>query len=172
MERAHTCCFTGSRPEHLGFDVHDDLLLQTIRRDLRAVIRRAAENGFTDFLCGMSRGFDLLAAEAVLALQDELELHLHAAIPFPEQTEGWPDEEIERYAKVLSRCTSSFTLSSTYTPGAYHARNRFMVDNSALVIAWDTGRKTGGTHHTCSYARKRNVQIHNLADPQLSFFSP
>lgn len=170
MDRAITCCFTGSRPEHIGFDANDPLALEALRRDLDRAIRKAAANGYTDFICGMSRGFDLWAGEIVTALSEQLGIRLHAAIPFRGQTNGWSKQDLVIYENVLRACSSTYILSENYTRDAYHARNRFMVDNSSLVIAWNTGRGRGGTDYTCQYARKKQVTIINLANPQLSLY--
>lgn len=167
MDRLHTCCFTGGRPEHVGFDQADPCTMGALRRDLAQAIRRAAANGYTDFLCGMSRGFDLWAGEAVLALADELDLRLHAAIPFRRQTNGWPVADLTLYENVLRGCADVFVLAEEYRHGVYHERNCFMVDNSSLVIAWHVGRQGGGTDFTCRYARKCSVPVVNLANPQL-----
>ena len=170
MERSSTCCFTGGRPQHIGFDINDPIAIETIRRDLRYAIKNAAANGYTDFICGMSRGFDLWAGEAVSMLADDLKIRLHAAIPFREQTNGWPKEDLTLYENILRACSSRFILAEEYSKGAYLARNRFMVDNSSLVIAWNIGRTSGGTSYTCRYAHKNNVPVINRADPQLSLY--
>ena len=170
MERAHTCCFTGGRPEHIGFDQTDIYQFGALKRDLEGAIRRAAGQGYTDFFCGMSRGFDLWAGEVLLDLADELGLHLHAAIPFPGQTDGWPESDIATYVRILKKCIKPHICSSTYHRGVYYERNRYMVDRSSLVITWNLGRKGGGTDYTCRYAQKKNVPIINLADPQLQLY--
>ena len=55
MTRAHTCCFTGSRPSKLGFDWQaQPYLLEMLRRDLRAAIVRAIKQDYTHFITGMS----------------------------------------------------------------------------------------------------------------------
>lgn len=170
MERSSTCCFTGGRPQHIGFDRDDRIAQEALRRDLKLTIRKAAALGYTDFICGMSRGFDLWAGEAVSDLSAELKIRLHAAIPFRGQTNGWPKEDLTLYENILRACSSTFILSEHHSNDAYHARNRFMVDNSSLVIAWDIGRRRGGTDYTCQYARKNNIMIVNLADAQLSLY--
>lgn len=170
MQRSATCCFTGGRPQHVGFDINDRIATEAVRRDLSLAIRNAAADGYTDFLCGMSRGFDLWAGEVVCSLMPELGIRLHAAIPFREQTNGWPKEDLVHYETILRQCTSTFVLSDHYFKGAYLMRNRFMVDNSSLVIAWNVGRRSGGTSYTCRYAEASNIRIVNLADIQMSLY--
>lgn len=170
MERVHTCCFTGGRPEHIGFDKTDIYQFGALKRDLEGAIRRAAAQGYTDFLCGMSRGFDLWSGETLLALSEELGLRLHAVIPFPEQTEHWAISDVALYDAILQKCTEKHMCSDAYRRGVYYERNRWMVDRSSLVITWNLGRPGGGTDYTCRYARKNNVPIINLADPQFSLF--
>ena len=170
MDRTFTCCFTGGRPEHIGFDTNDTISLEALKRDLECAIRNAVSNGYTDFICGMSRGFDLWAGEIVASLSTSLDIRLHAAIPFRGQTNGWTKNDLITYENVLRACSSTYILSESYTRDTYHIRNRFMVDNSSLVIAWNIGRGRGGTDYTCQYAQKQQVTIINLANAQLSLY--
>lgn len=170
MERSSTCCFTGGRPEHIGFDTNDACAFEAMRRDLSAAVQKAAAKGYTDFICGMSRGFDLWAGEVVAALAKALDLRLHAAIPFRGQTNGWSEHDLSIYENVLRACSTTYILSENYSRDAYHARNRFMVDNSSLVIAWNIGRGRGGTDYTCQYAKKSGIRVINLANPQISLY--
>ena len=170
MKRSCTCCFTGSRPEHIGFDINDTCAFEAMRRDLIYTIQKTAASGYTDFICGMSRGFDLWAGEIVAALADDLGLRLHAAIPFRGQTNSWEKRDLAIYENVLRACSSTYILSENYTRDSYHARNRFMVDNSSLVIAWDPGRGHGGTNYTCQYAKRNRIPVINLANPQKSLY--
>ena len=75
-ERAVSCCFTGHRPEKLGFSEWQ------IKAALEKEIRAAASVGYTVFISGMARGVDLWAAELVLGLREKGEaLRLICALP-------------------------------------------------------------------------------------------
>ena len=71
MERETTLCFTGHRPEKIctPFDEASPFI-DGVKHQLQARILAAVDQGYTTFLCGMAMGFDLAAAEAVLACRD------------------------------------------------------------------------------------------------------
>ena len=61
---------------------------------LRAVVYRLWSEGFRFFLSGMACGFDLAAAEAVLALRGECAgMELVAVVPFAGQPESFSDAD-------------------------------------------------------------------------------
>ena len=74
-QRGCTCCFSGYRIEKMPFSAHDPQA-QTLCRALEQTIRRAAAQGYTRFLSGMSTGFDLWAAEAVLRVRADTPVSL------------------------------------------------------------------------------------------------
>ncbi len=51
-------------------------------------------------------------------------------------------------------------MNDVYRSGIYHQRNRLMVDNSSLVIAYSDG--TGGSQYTVNYARKQGLGVKNI----------
>ena len=64
--RPVTCCFSGYRIEKMPFRNEDCPAALELFTALDAAIAEAAADGCTRFLSGMSTGFDLWAAEAVL----------------------------------------------------------------------------------------------------------
>lgn len=162
MTRAHTCCFTGSRPSKLGFDWQaQPYLLEMLRRDLRAAIVRAVKQDYTHFITGMSQGFDLWAAEEVLQLQQEYpHIELVCALPFPEMAKTWPDYW-RRLFDAAYTGNIICTIAPTYRQSCYLERDRFMVEQSSRVICWYTGNR-GGTQYTHNYAKQHGCHIENI----------
>lgn len=64
--RPVTCCFSGYRIEKMPFRNEDCPAALELFAALDAAVAEAAADGCTRFLSGMSTGFDLWAAEAVL----------------------------------------------------------------------------------------------------------
>ena len=170
-DRAHTCCFTGSRPEKLTFDYRrEPYYLDALRRDLRSAVEHAIDAGYVNFISGMSRGFDLWAAEAVLdARAAHPDVRLICAVPFKAQAHHWDAEWRNLFSRVLQQADEIQVLFDQYERGCYYARDRHMVEQSDRVICWYTGAP-GGTQYTYQYAQKQGCHIVNLADRQLSFF--
>ena len=70
-------------------------------------------------------------------------------------------EEREKYYKMIKNCTETIILSEKYTKYCMQKRNRYMVDNSSLVIAY-LKRNFGGTYFTVNYAKKLDIEIKYL----------
>ena len=139
--REHTAAFTG----HRRYDGECD-------DALRAVVRELSGRGFRVFWSGMALGFDLAAAEAVLALRERRpDVTLEAAIPCEEQDRRWTHGLSERYDRLLAECDSRTLVSRAYTPECMMRRNRYMVDNAGTVLAVFNG-SPGGTFNTLRYA--------------------
>lgn len=147
------CALTGHRDLPADFDVNQLYdLLETVVRE-----------GYDTFYCGMARGFDLLALDCLVALAAKYRLHLIACIPYEGQENGFSYEMRKRYLRLLEWCDEKIVLSPTYRFGCYHARDRYMVDHTDLVIAYCT-RDSGGTAYTLAYAKKQGKEIRFLEE--------
>lgn len=167
-DRAATCCFSGYRVEKMPFPANDSRM-EALTAALDRAIQDAAALGYTGFFTGMSTGFDLWAAEAVLRARNTLPVQLFCAIPFDRQADRYPPEWKRRFNHCLLAADRVFALSRDYYTGCYAARNRFMVDASSLLICYFDG-KPGGTAQTVRMAEQSGLRIVNLADGQLQFF--
>ncbi|MBQ3186396.1 MAG: DUF1273 family protein [Alistipes sp.] len=161
IQRQHTVAFTGHRT-YAG--EAQALLCQ--------LIRRLAEEGYTTFLSGMAAGFDLAAAEAVVALRNEgLAIQLVAVIPFASQSASFSGADRARFRQIVAEADEVILLADKYERGCYQRRNDFLVDHAAALVAWYNGTR-GGTQYTFLRAMKRGLALHNLSptiqpDPRL-----
>lgn len=154
--RPLTVCFTGHR--HIAADA-TPLLTQRLDRMLEQLYLR----GYRDFLSGGALGFDLLAAECVLALrQVHPDVRLVMVLPCGNQTHRWSEQDCRRYERILYAADETRVLSPTYYEGCMQVRNRHMVDHSALCVCYMVSPR-GGTLSTVSYALKEAVPVMNLA---------
>lgn len=169
---AHTCCFSGSRPEKLGFDwQREPYFFDVLRTDLRAAIRHAVDLEYRRFITGMSRGFDLWAAEEVINLQREFpHLQLIAAIPFAGMETHWEPYWRDLYTQICEHCEYRSCMFNRFTPRCYHARDEYMVQHSSRVICWNNGT-LGGTAYTCQYAERHGITLDNIHRPYYSLSS-
>ena len=129
------------------------------KEELRAALRALAAAGVRTFSCGMALGFDLLCAEEVLLLREELPVRLVACIPCADQAARYPKSARERYERILDRCDERAVLHECYCDGCMFERNRYMVDRADLLLAYYTGRR-GGTKYTVGYAEKRGIPVY------------
>jgi len=155
IEKEKTACFSGHR-------THKIKNTEDMTANLNAILTAAIEQGYTHFISGACAGFDLLAAEAVIALKQKYpHIKLILAVPFPEQADKWANEAKQRYLRILVASDDMKLVSQSYYRGVYYVRNRFMVDNSSLLICYFNG-SSGGTAYTVEYADKKGLRIYNL----------
>jgi uncharacterized phage-like protein YoqJ len=151
-----TCCFTGHR--NLPWEKSD-----AIRYTVENLIYKLCENGCRKFISGGAIGFDTLAAEAVLKLKKVFpEVRLVMALPCRDQHIRWCKADRLRYEKLLSLADEVIYLTESYVTGCMHLRNKYMVDNSELCIAYFE-KKGGGTEYTINYAQEKGRKVVNIA---------
>ncbi|MFR5640330.1 MAG: SLOG family protein [Butyricicoccus sp.] len=154
--RPVTCCFSGYRIEKMPFRNEDCPAARELFAALDAAVAEAAADGCTRFLSGMSTGFDLWAAEAVLRARAALPVQLLCAVPFDGQADRFPLEWKRRFNRCLLAADKVYALSRSYHAGCFAARNRFMVDASSRLICYYDGR-SGGTAQT-AYGRAERTE--------------
>ena len=150
-----TCCFTGHReiePSEFA----------TIKGRVREKIETLIEQGVIYYGAGGARGFDTLAAEAVLELKGKYpQIKLILVLPCPDQTRGWKEEDIKKYIEIKERADKVVYTADHYYQGCMHVRNRHLVDYSAYCICY-LRKDTGGTAFTVDYAKSKGLTIFNV----------
>lgn len=158
LAREQTAAFTG----HRTYRGEADALLC-------AAIRALHARGVSTFLSGMAEGFDLAAAEAVLALREELPgLRLICVLPYSDHPDHQKQALRDRYRAVLLKADALVTLATNYYAACYHHRNDYLVDHASYLVAWYNG-SPGGTRYTVRRAHAAHLPVENLwSDPQLN----
>ena len=147
-----TCAFSGHRNL-----IDGDLDISLLDR----VVLNLIKNGTTEFLCGMAIGFDLTAAESVISFKKDYDIKLTACIPCATHSERISVRSKQRYERILNCCDEVITLSDDYYKGCMLVRDRYMVDNSDVLVCY-LRRKSGGTFYTVNYAKKSGKKIIEL----------
>lgn len=148
---AHSVSFTGHR-----------FYNGESREELMAKIRELHARGFRVFLSGMAVGFDMAAAEAVLACRESCrDIRLVAVVPFLGQEQRFTQRDKARFASILKRADEVKTLSMGYHSGVYTIRNNYLVDNCRVLVAWYDG-SAGGTRYTLHRAIDRGREVMNI----------
>ena len=156
INKEHTCCFSGHRPEKLcGSGDLNSPELRRLLSVLRLAIENAVEEGYTTFLTGMARGIDMWSARFVLELKvKHPNLQLVCAIPYKGQNKSLKGAEKFDYNYIIESANDVICLSEVYTKTCMKDRNYFMVDNSSKLIAVVSNYRSG-TGQTINYARKK-----------------
>lgn len=150
-----TCSFTGHRYIS-GSKLRE--LSDKLQHELRLLI----DEGYTSFISGGAIGFDLLAARTVIKLREEFpHIRLDLALPCADQAKKWNPQQQQAYRDILRQADSVTYVSPEYYSGCMHKRNRFLIDNSSVCVAFYNGTR-GGTAYTVSYAADRSVRVVNL----------
>lgn len=154
--KERTICLTGHRT--IPF-----LQRRKIEKRAEEALIEAIEQGYQFFGVGGALGFDTLAAQTVLRLKKTYpHIKLILVLPCLTQTRGWRPEDIEEYERIKAAADKVVYTSREYTRDCMFKRNRHLVDNSNLCIAYLT-KKTGGTAYTVEYARSKGLIIRNVA---------
>ena len=152
-----TVCFTGHR------DIPTSLACR-IPTALKNRLRRYIMQGAYRFRVGGAIGFDTVVELCVLELKEEFpHIELELVIPCPNQTRGWSIEMKRVYNYILSRANRVECVSDRYTSHCMHDRNRRLVDESQVCIAF-LQKNYGGTAYTYAYALRRGIEVVNLYD--------
>ena len=152
-KRMHRVCFTGHRPEKQTR--HE----KSIKTDLEKEIRQAVADGLNVFITGMARGVDIWAAQIVLMLRDEgYDVKLMCVCPYEGFELRWSQEWQKAYREILAAADFVKYVCEGYNRTCFQARNEWMVNHSARVIAVFNGEKSG-TKNTIDYAMKVGVPV-------------
>ena len=149
------CMFTGHR-----------IIAESDREKLWEGLKKEISDlyisGLRDFITGGALGFDTLAALTVLALKEvRPDVKLHLYLPCRDQDKKWSTKDREIFRHILERSDSVLYVCNEYIPGCMHARNRRMVDDSDICIAYLT-RNFGGTVYTVEYATESGLRVIKL----------
>ena len=140
---------------------------------LRLAIRQLYSEGYRTFASGMAEGFDLLAAEVILELKEELEgIRLLCVIPFEGHIAKVGAKNRARYNSICAAADEVTTLAESYHPQAYFERNDYLIEGADALICYYSGKRRSGTGYTVTKALKKRIRTINIyADgEQIRFF--
>ena len=161
LVKSKSVCFTGHRSQKLvwGFNGSDERCLK-MQDNLRIEIEKTINRGYETFYSGMALGFDLICVETILDLKKKYsDIKIVGVLPCKTQDSKWQVKDRERYRKLLWQLDGVRCIYDNYIGAeCMLERNRFMVDNSALMIALYNGTN-GGTKSTIEYARSKGLEI-------------
>ena len=124
-----TCCFTGHRSI-------PPCSIAQLQKSLDKTLCNLIAQGATKFICGGALGFDTLAAQAVIRQkQDNDNIILTLTLPCRDQAKRWSEMQKMVYNDILTSADEVIYLFDHYVTGCMHARDKFMVDSSDIIIA-------------------------------------
>ena len=151
----HSCAFTGHRKIEEGHKGRIDELL-------RRAIAFAYEGGCRLFLTGGALGFDTLAAKEILRFRmTHPDIALKVILPCKNQFESWTPSQVNMYEYTLANADEVEYISDVYTDGCMRERNRRLVDQADMLIAY-VSRSHSGSGQTVRMASNDGKVIFNL----------
>jgi uncharacterized phage-like protein YoqJ len=144
---------TGHRPDKLGG--YSD---EAFNRLVGIAEEYLTANRPEKVISGMALGWDQALAQACI----NLDIPFLAALPFKNMEVKWPRESQDKYNRILSHASLSVVVSEgEYAPWKMQVRNKYMVDNSEMILAMYDGT-SGGTANCINYANSVGKPIVNL----------
>lgn len=148
INKARACSLTGHRIVNKDLD----------RKKLNDLFYQLIDKGFDTFLIGMALGFDTLCFNMLAKIREQKDIKLIACIPCEKQDYKFSIKQKQEYQQMLSIADEKIYVSKEYNAYCMQKRNRFMVDNSSVLVAYLRQEKTG-TSYTVNYAIKKDVCI-------------
>ena len=156
-----TAAFTGHRPERLPWGQNENTApARAFREHLKDVLTELIVTGCVNFLSGAARGFDTIAAETVLELREEYPwVSLTVVLPCDDQAARWGEADRARWERLVGQADHVLHMTDRYDKGCMFRRNRYLVDNSSLLIAACEDGAPSGTAMTLAYAAEKNRTV-------------
>jgi uncharacterized phage-like protein YoqJ len=156
---------TGHRPKTLGLD-YSEKSNKLLRTFIKEQILLITDFSVKEAISGGATGFDIALAEACVGLGIPVRL----ALPFLEFGSNWPKPGQDRLAAIMKCSKIVYTSDQKYyTPNQYIIRDKYMVDNSQVILALYSGLDKSGTGATVRYAKEKERQIINIWENWLRF---
>jgi uncharacterized phage-like protein YoqJ len=125
----------------------------------KKIIENLIESGYNIFYVGMARGFDIAGCKILKNLKENnANIKIVACIPCREQDKYFNDKEKKEYNNCLKFCDEIIYITDNYVSGCMQMRNRFMIDNCNLLLAY-LYKEIGGTFYTVNYAKRKDKEI-------------
>ena len=132
--------------------------LKNMEEKLAPILRKIMlENSYVEFYIGRNGEFDECVASIVKRVQKEVDRKnssLILVLPYAVA-------DIEYYAKYYDEIIIPEKSYKSHPKAAITVRNRWMIDNSDIVIV-NVERKTGGAYRSMLYAQKIGKSVWNM----------
>lgn len=154
------CAFTGYRPQKMPWGFNEDAPeCRAFKARLKEQIEQLIGEGYAHFISGGAMGMDTWAAEAVLDLKERYPwILLEMVSPFDGQSSNWDVNYKQRHDRLFEQADITTATGHSYTKACMILRNRYLVDNSDLVLAAYDGQ-LGGTAMTINYATENGITV-------------
>lgn len=151
---------TGHRPDaFLVSHINPDTIIR-MANDTICVLKREFGDEL-EFNLGGAIGVDQWVGMACV----EHKINFHLYLPFLPEVQGkyWTEPQQTELARQMRHAAGIDIIEATgnYDVAKYFERDRRMVDNSNIVVAFWVGKRRGGTFQTMQYALSQSKFVFN-----------
>ena len=148
-------CFTG----HRELPPVRSTAYRQLVKETESAIRRAFADGARRFYCGGAEGFDLLCGRLVLLEQERhLDMQLILLLPYTGFGAQFGAQDRAQLSRQKKMAEEVLYLSTHYFPGCMALRNRQLVEDADLCIAY-LKKSPSGTAQTVGFAREKGIEV-------------
>jgi uncharacterized phage-like protein YoqJ len=161
-DRVTSVCFTGHR------DLTNIEIQNASMRLSKLLSVLIEHHGLKECFAGGAVGFDTVAAQTVLSLKSYYpELKLNLILPCHGQENSWNANQKSEYYHIKDHADQVRVLAPFFYNGCMHARNRELLNNADICIAYlRKGTSSGGSLNTVLQATKLGIPVINIADEE------
>jgi len=159
--------FSGHRPDRLpGKGDPDAPEAQKLADVLQKEIIAAIDRGMAAFIHGCMAGWDIFAAEQVIAVKKQYpHVRLVSVAPYKadffNREKCWTPGWINRARVVFNQHDFGVKVAERYRSGIYYERNDVLIQYSSELICYHDGG-SGGTQYTVKKAQNNGLTVRNL----------
>lgn len=157
-----TVCFTGHRPSKLkGYFPEDNKELLWEIHD--CCVHLIENEDVSVFINGVALGVDQWSAKVVIKLKEKYpHIKLISAVPCLNHSSKWTKNSKKDWQDIIDKSDEvKYVTEEKFTPYCMQLRNKWMVDNSDIVVSvWDGS--AGGTNNCVQYATENKKRVINL----------
>lgn len=150
IERTYRVCMFG----HRSFDKH-----LRIDKYLTRTLREMMTDNFVEVYVGRNGEFDIYATSVLKRLQKDIgreNSEIICVLPYT-------NKDIDLFARYYDSIIIPECLNNTHPKNAITKRNKWMVENTDLVICY-VENKCGGAYNALKHAERLGKSIINLAE--------
>ena len=144
----------------ITFAGHRQILWQNLPEEkIESIIREnILIREYVELYVGRNGDFDISVASAVKRAQKALGTHNSRLI----LVQPYPMKDDQYYEKFYDDILYPVEKGA-HPKAAISKRNRWMIDNADLLVAYAESGRAGGASNTIRYAKKKGIEIINLA---------
>lgn len=152
------CCVIGNKIKRNTLDMHREMMLRSALWD---ELEKLIYEDYSCFLCGIKEGLEIDMASHLAYLKKVEYQHISLEIVLSRKadTQNWDGDYYSKYVDAKSECDKTTVISPVYCKKAMEMRNRYMIDQSDLVLVIWNGIKKGDIWNAIQYAQSKGKNI-------------